>query len=316
MNRIDRLQAIIIQLQTKKVVRAHEIADRFDISLRTVYRDIRALEEGGVPIGAEAGYGYYLLDGYHLPPIMFTREEAISLLVAEKFMQRSTDKNSQDHFTSALSKVKAVLDKTKKEEIEMFDSQIAVDPFGRQFRDQTQNILLSKIQEALPFQKVIRMNYWTNYKGEFNEREVEPLGICYYASQWHLIAWCRLRKDYRDFRVDRIEKMVVLDERYDRSKHLSLSKYLDSLQHDTDVVMVKALIHKDITRYIGDQKYQHGWVGEVERGNKVEMQFAAFSLDYIGRWFLMMGRNVEILEPLSLKEKMKELVQELGAHYS
>lgn len=316
MNRIDRLQAIIIQLQTKKVVRAHEIADRFDISLRTVYRDIRALEEGGVPIGAEAGYGYYLLDGYHLPPIMFTREEAMSLLVAEKFMRRNTDKNSQDHFTSALSKVKAVLDKTKKEEIEVFDSQIVVDPFGRQFRDQTQNILLSKIQEALPFQKVIRMNYWTSYKGEFNEREVEPVGICYYASQWHLIAWCRLRKDYRDFRVDRIEKMAVLDERYDRSKHLSLSKYLDSLQHDTDVVMVKALIHKDITRYIGDSKYQHGWVGEVERGNKVEMQFAAFSLDYIGRWFLMMGSNVEIVEPEPLIEKMKELVKELGVHYS
>lgn len=316
MNRIDRLQAILIQLQTKKVVKAYEIADRFEISLRTVYRDIRALEEGGVPIGAEAGYGYYLLDGYHLPPIMFTREEAIALLVAEKFMQKHTDRKSQDNFISALSKIKAVLDKEKKEEIEALNSQIVVDPFGMQFRDQTQNILLSKIQEALPRQRVIKMNYWTNYKGEYNEREVEPIGICFYSSQWHLIAWCRLRKDYRDFRIDRIEKLDILDERYDKSKHMSLGKYLESLQRDTDLVLVKVEIDKDISRYLQDSKYQYGWVSEEEKGDVVEMSFAAFSIEHIARWFLMIGNHIKILEPEPLKAKMKMLVKELGEHYS
>lgn len=316
MNRIDRLQAILIQLQTKKVVKAYEIADRFEISLRTVYRDIRALEEGGVPIGAEAGYGYFLLDGYHLPPVMFTREEAIALLVAEKFMQKNTDKKSQDSFISALSKIKAVLDKDKKEEIEILNGQIAVDPFGMQFRDQTQNILVSQIQEALPRQKVIRMNYWSNYKGEFNEREVEPIGICFYSSQWHLIAWCRLRKDYRDFRIDRIEKLAILDEKYDRSRHLSLGKYLESLQRDTEVILVKAEIDKSIVRYMQDSKYQFGWVSEEDKGDVIEMNFAAHSLGYMARWFLMMGSKLQVIEPEPLKEEMKRLVKELGNHYA
>lgn len=315
MNRIDRLQAILIQLQTKKVVKAYEIADRFEISLRTVYRDIRALEEGGVPIGAEAGYGYFLLDGYHLPPVMFTREEAIALLVAEKFMQKHTDKQSQNNFISALSKVKAVLDKDKKEEIESLNSQIAVDPFGQQFRDQTHNVLLSGIQEALPDQKAIKMNYWSNYKGEFNEREVEPIGICFYSSQWHLIAWCRLRRDYRDFRIDRIEKLKILDERFDRSKHLSLEKYLEGLQRHTDLVLVKVEIDKAVARYLQDSKYHYGWISEEEKGDVVEMSFAAYSPDYIARWFLMMGKHIQIVDPEPLKQKMKELTEELGAHY-
>ncbi len=80
MNRIDRLSAILIQLQSKQVVKAQEVADRFGISLRTVYRDIKSLEEAGIPIGAEAGKGYFIMDGYHLPPVMFTKEEASALL--------------------------------------------------------------------------------------------------------------------------------------------------------------------------------------------------------------------------------------------
>lgn len=88
MNRIDRLSAILIQLQSKKIVRAQEIADRFEISLRTVYRDIRALEEAGVPIGAEAGIGYFLMEGYNLPPVRFSKEEAGSILMATKLAEK------------------------------------------------------------------------------------------------------------------------------------------------------------------------------------------------------------------------------------
>jgi predicted DNA-binding transcriptional regulator YafY len=87
MNRIDRLTAILVQLQSKKVVKAHEIADRFEISLRTVYRDVRALEEAGIPIGAEAGKGYFILDGYHLPPVMFSQQEANALVLGSKLIE-------------------------------------------------------------------------------------------------------------------------------------------------------------------------------------------------------------------------------------
>src|ERR687897_2699091 len=100
MNRIDRLTAILIQLQTKRVVKAEEIADRFEISLRTVYRDVRALMEAGVPIGSEAGKGYFIVDGYHLPPVMFTTDEASALMLAGKLVEKMTDNSVRTEFVS------------------------------------------------------------------------------------------------------------------------------------------------------------------------------------------------------------------------
>ena len=95
MNRFNRVTAIFIQLQSKKIVRAKDISDRFNVSIRTIYRDIQTLTEAGVPIGSEAGVGYYLADGYRLPPVMFTKEEVTAFLTAEKLIEKFTD-NSID----------------------------------------------------------------------------------------------------------------------------------------------------------------------------------------------------------------------------
>ncbi len=316
MNRIDRLQAIIIQLQTKKVITAQEIANRFEISVRTVYRDIRALEEGGVPIGAEAGVGYFLMEGYHLPPVMFTRDEALTLLLAGKFMEKATDRDSHQHYSSALSKIKAVLDTRKKEELEGVNEQIIVDPFKRHFTDQSGNLVLSQIQSALPQNKVLQMDYWSNYIGEFNERHVEPIGLCYYGSQWHLIAWCRLRNDYRDFRIDRISKLKILEEVFTRENHVSLRKYIENLQRQTDLEIVRVEMSKERAGHITDVKYQFGWLNQVEKNGKIVMDFALFSHEFLSRWLLTFGSDVVVLEPESIKERIKELIAELQDHYS
>src|SRR5215203_7098302 len=108
MNRIDRLAAITIQLQSKRLVKAQEVADKFGISLRTVYRDIHALEEAGVPVIGEAGVGYRLMEGYKLPPVLFNQDEASALLTASKLMQSMSDEHSSKHYSSALDKIKAV----------------------------------------------------------------------------------------------------------------------------------------------------------------------------------------------------------------
>src|ERR671912_2541564 len=108
MNRIDRLTAILIQMQTKKGVKAEEMSDRFEISLRTVYRDVKALMEAGVPIGSEAGKGYFIVNGYHLPPVMFTQDEANSMLLAAKIVDKMTDDSIRKAYESALLKIKSV----------------------------------------------------------------------------------------------------------------------------------------------------------------------------------------------------------------
>src|SRR5687768_2656700 len=123
MNRIDRVSAILIQLQSKRVVKAQQIADRFRVSLRTIYRDVKCLEEAGIPVIGEAGSGYSLMDGYRLPPVMFTKEEAISFLTAEKLVEKFTDETNGRNFKSAMYKVRAVLRTTEKELLERIDNQ-------------------------------------------------------------------------------------------------------------------------------------------------------------------------------------------------
>ena len=114
MNRIDRVTAILIHLQSRRVVKAQEIAERFGISLRTVYRDIRTLEAAGIPLLGEAGVGYSIMEGYRLPPVMFTKEEATAFLTAEKLIEKLTDTSTEESYKSAMYKIKAVLNAAEK----------------------------------------------------------------------------------------------------------------------------------------------------------------------------------------------------------
>src|SRR5215216_2516757 len=166
MNRIDRLTAILIHLQTKRVVKAEEISHRFEISLRTVYRDVRALMEAGVPIGSEAGKGYFIVDGYHLPPVMFTQEEGSALLFAGKLVEKMTDKSIRKEFESALLKIKAVLHVSEKDHLENLNAHIEVSRMPHEEQHAYPNHFLTTLQKAAVDKEVVRMEYATNYSDE------------------------------------------------------------------------------------------------------------------------------------------------------
>lgn len=315
MNRIDRLQAILTTLQSKRIVRAEELANHFDVSLRTIYRDMRALEEGGVPIGAEAGLGYFIGDGYHIPPVMFTNDEASALLLAGKMVDRFTDKSVANHYKAALTKVRAVLDIDKKDEMESLEKDIMVNPFPGDRDSGAESLHMNKIKSSLSNALVLEIEYFSRGKGEETKRALEPVGLCYYAGQWHLIAWCRLREDYRDFRLDRISRLKVLDKTYKRYKHPRLREYIINLIADAELELCTIEIDKSIHRFIDEAKYRMGLVKEEDKGETIEMQFATYSIETIARWILMLGKDVQIIEPEKLRNRTKELVSELEGHY-
>lgn len=316
MNRIDRLQAILTVLQSKRVVRAEDLATRFDVSIRTIYRDIRALEVGGVPIGAEAGVGYFIMDGYHLPPVMFTDQEARALLLGGKIVEQFTDKSVAANFNDALTKVRAVLSLDKRDELETLDKDIIVNPFpiGKP-NEGSEELQIDQIKSALASSKVMSIEYISGGKGEHTTRELEPVGLCYYYGGWHLIAFCKLRQDYRDFRLDRISKLNVKAQSYARHKHPSLKEYLDQLIQNTELDLCIIRVHKSIHKYLEGQKYQMGLVKEVVMGDQIEMHFATFGYEYFAKWMLMMGNQVDVVEPNILLEKVQTFVNELSSKY-
>ena len=175
LNRFDRIVAMFIHLQSSRVVKAQELADRFDVSLRTVYRDIRSLEAAGVPVAGEAGIGYSIIEGYRLPPIMFTREEASSFIAAEKLMQKFTDKKLGSHFESAMYKIKSVLRGHAKDHVAALESQIWINTTQQLFNENTPDALEVLI-ESIAEKKQVRLVYRAYEGEEAIERMIEPAG--------------------------------------------------------------------------------------------------------------------------------------------
>ncbi|PAW94534.1 transcriptional regulator [Mucilaginibacter sp. MD40] len=309
MNRIDRISAILIQLQSRRVVKAGDIASRFGISLRTVYRDIRTLEEAGVPVIGEAGIGYSLVDGYRLPPIMFTREEATAFLTAEKFVEKLTDVSTTAHHRSAMYKIRAILKTAEKDLLDTMEGSIEVlkSRSQRQIdnQDHIQTILNGIINKS-----VLCIEYLAGYMQTYSRREIEPVGIFYLDSYWHLIAYCRLRSDYRDFRLDRIRELNITDSKFE-GKHPLLKDYIaqTASEHHLETIIIR--VDKKMLPYINEQKYYNGFVSEVDAGDQVEMTFLTTSPGYIARWFLMFGDQAEIISPPDVIKRVTELVENI-----
>ena len=316
MNRIDRLHAILTHLQSKKKVTAQEMADRFNISLRTVYRDVKALDESGVPVIGEAGSGYTIMEGYRLPPVMFTQEEASALLLGAKLAEQFTDGTVKRHFNAALFKIKAVLRSPDKEYVDSLTEHIEI--LSRYSPDsESPQQHLSLLQQAVVHKKIVHLHYRSNLKEETTRRKVEPIGLLHYGSAWHLIAWCHLRNDYRDFRMSRMLAVSLDEQCFDPSSHPSIREYIDQFRKDRASELEEVVVHfdKGTVKYLQEQKYLNGFVSEEELDTGVRMKFLTSSLSYFARWLLTYTCSVRIESPALLKSLMSELSENLSAHY-
>lgn len=317
MNRIDRLHAILTHLQSKKRVTAQEIADRFNISLRTVYRDVKALDESGVPVIGEAGSGYSIMEGYRLPPVMFSQQEANALLLGGKLAEKLTDGSIRQHFEAALFKIKAVLRTTDKENLDNLNNHIEVLRF-RGPLDENADSHLTALQQSIAEKRVLFIRYQSGGKEELSERMVEPIGLWYYSMYWHLIGWCRLRKGYRDFRVSRIQRLQLKDEKFDSSAHPTLHGYIESMKKDkSELNEVVVTMQNEFIRYVRESRYYYGFVkDEAIEGNYTRMYFMTEHMEYFARWLLTFTTAVNVESPQSLKESMASFSKQLHQHYT
>lgn len=225
MNRVDRLLGIITTLQTKKFVTAEKIAAKFNISVRTVYRDIKAIGEQGIPVSFEQHKGYFLVDGYFLPPVSFSNEEANAFLLMYNVVERFADKSILKNYASALDKVKAVMRHSQKEKLEVLQQHTRFQTGRPGYTDYEH---LSVIQNAVASKTILEIEY-KNMNEEMSRRQVEPIGLIFYAFNWHLAGWCYKRNDYRDFRISRIIKVKDTLQPFRKKKHMDLNDYMKQL---------------------------------------------------------------------------------------
>lgn len=305
--RFDRIVAILIQLQSKRIVKAQELADRFEVSLRTIYRDIRTLEASGVPIVSEAGVGYSIMEGYRLPPVMFTREEAGSFVAAEKLMQKFTDKSLGEYYESAMYKLKSVLRGKEKDWVEALESQVSIFPGQMLFNEKIPNAL-EILFESIAEKKQVFLKYESLQADAPAERRIEPVGLFHENNFWYVLGYCHLREDYRHFRTDRIIRIerTPLDFLL---QHGTLDEHRQK-REEVQKTKVRILVDRKVARYLQGSKKYYGFVSEKVKNNEVEMTFMTVDLENgFARWYLMFGDYAKILEPESLRERISTLLK-------
>lgn len=221
--RLPRLTAILTMLQTKRLFTATEIARKFSVSNRTIYRDIKALEQAGVPILTEDGKGYSLMDGYSIPPVMFTESEANALITAEQLILKNKDASFVKEYTEAILKIKSVLRSNTKDKANLLSNRIV---FRQNVEHDRTSNYLATLQLTLTNFNLTKINYQSTEPNQITERTIEPFAIYSTQENWLLIAFCRLRKDFRAFRLDRILNLTVLNEKFEPHK-ITLQEYFE-----------------------------------------------------------------------------------------
>ncbi len=309
MNRLDRISAILVQLQSHRIVRAADCAERFGVSVRTIYRDIRTLEQAGVPVCGDAGVGYSLVDGYRLPPLMFTPEEALAFLTAEKFIEHLTDSHNSLHFNSGMDKVRAVMRGVGRSYMEGIGDSISIYCSRNTPVAKTSN-LLQTILRSIGESMILEVDY-TNADENTSRREVEAVGVTFSNPYWYMTAWCHLRGEYRTFRLDRIDNIAITDRTHTIETHPPLESLVG---HDDYTCLTRVVIRTDIStaRRYRDTNYFMGLVEEREtEDGRMEQTYMSYSTEAMARWVLSQADTTVVVEPEEVNEHIKRIIKNL-----
>lgn len=311
LKKLDRVTAILTQLQSKPVVRAQDLAQKFEVSVRTIYRDVKTLENAGIPIIGEAGSGYSLMDGYKLPPVMFTKEEVLSFITAEKLMQKFLHESLGQHYQNAMEKVRSVLKYSDKNLIENIEKQIDVFNYHPKTEDKIRNVI-PIILESIAEKKQLTVEYET-VDAKVSTRTIEVVGVFFEFNYWYIMAFCTLRNDFRQFRVDRILKLFKTQNPF-LQEYGQINDYRQA--PNGNKTKVRLLVEKRIIGHLVNSKKYYGLVEEIEREDGYELIFETdWIIEGFPRWLITFADYAEVLEPESLKDSLKNLLEKISAKY-
>ncbi|MBE4909018.1 YafY family transcriptional regulator [Bacillus luteolus] len=310
MNKIDRLMAIVLQLKKRNKLTATELANTFEVTPRTIYRDIQALSEMGIPVIALPGNegGYSIADHYFIPPVMFTKEEVFSLLLSEQIVNQVEIPGHQRSINTAFLKIKNVLDDETTSKFQHLHKRIIFNIKEQKpsaFDQQPFYLVTTSIEQN----KKLALTYFHPKKQELTERKVHPYGLIFEDGLWYIIAFCELRKAERLFAVNRIKHIKLLEEdfslphEFELEKHSSQSLY--NGDGDTQVILKvsKSLFYiiKDYHQLIASKIVEESddfYIVSLQ--TNVPKNYLSFTLRFYD--------GVEIIRPLSLRNEMISLL--------
>ncbi len=318
MNKTDRLLAIVLELQGKGRQRAEDLAATFETSKRTIYRDIEALCEAGVPIVSIPGQGYSLMKGYFLPPLSFTADEATTLLLGSDLIAQHFDTQYRTAAQAASRKIAGVLSEQHRDTVRSLQKNFRFIAFNPNNSDDNAGLaLLQQLRQAIIECITVRFTYHTRHRkdedtshAEPTRREVDPYGLVHLHDSWHLSAYCHLRKDMRIFRLDRIEHLELLPKTFYRSPDFEMHPP----DEDQKNLIVRVLFDAEVARWVRESHFYFiASFEETAQGLFVTLKARRES--DVFSWLLGWGSHVYILEPESLRQKLLTEISAIQKRY-
>jgi predicted DNA-binding transcriptional regulator YafY len=304
--RFDRILQIFFLLQSRAIVTINELQSRFETSKRTIYRDLKALESAGVPVSYHDGSGYSISEGYRIQPSRFTQEEVLSLLIAEKMMQQHQTKFIKEKFESVLIKVKSSLQPQQKLAMHHLEDKLLINS-EFESEDYLPDII-NTVLSSISGRKIVEIGYLKSGEQESKVRDIEPVGLFFERDFWYVLAFCLLRSEYRNFRLDRIRQAHITDIPFTR-KHLPLRELRQDLEAAPSIAIT---IRADLkfAHYIFWERDSYGFYKEETTRDQILMYFncAAHPTVFV-RWFLRFIDVADIVEPVSLKDELAEIIR-------
>jgi predicted DNA-binding transcriptional regulator YafY len=310
MKQMDRRLRILTRLRTERAVRAADLAEDCECSVRTVYRDIDALCAAGIPVAATPGEGYRLVEGYHLPPIAFTAEEAAQLLRGADFASGLGTLEQERARRAAVAKLDAALPEPTREEVRILRDRVRAEPWERR----EPSDWLAPLLEATLEERVVRLRYHSFRSDEITERDVEPHHLAYYSGDWHLRAHCRLRGEGRDFRLARIRHVALTTERFARRPEFARTPG-DIPEDPRPRIEVRVWLDDAVLPW-ARENLDFGFVREEPAEAGAVLVYALRDLRRLYPLVLRWGAAARVVSPPEVVEQLRGEVEALARAYS
>ena len=303
MNRIDRLFGITTRLQARGHLRAADLADIFEVSTRTIYRDMAALSESGVPIVSLPGRGYSLVDGYFLPPLILSTREATALLLGARLLAGQASAETASAAEEAVTKLLAVISEDSRRELRELDDVLDLaPPADLRARLDVGDLKVRALWQAILERRVTTLRYFGRNRGQETVRQIEPLRLGYADGAWYLTAYCRVRQEERAFRLDRIESLHVETARFHPRPPVP--------RREGPAIDVLVRFRGDISRWVRERQHW-SFVAEEGASDQVLARYRLSDLDEIAPWLLGWGTAAEVIAPRELRERIRQEARSL-----
>lgn len=315
MNKTDRMLAIVLELQRKGLMRAEDLAAIYETSVRTIYRDIQALSESGVPVVGAPGVGYSLVDGYFLPPVNFTEEEAVAMLIGADFIEQKFDAAYGAKAKSAQNKIEAILPQRVREDVARIRSTMKLIAANGWDTPNEEATFLETLRRALLERRKVRFHYQKKMQeADGNRRSIRavaPYGLVLVQGSWALVAHCDLRNEIRHFRLSRMQELTLLEESFTLPEDFHLQRYRPPDNRNTHVRILAAASIRDKI-----EESKNYYLEEVEeRPEGLLIHFRVHHPDELLSWVLGWGADVTVLEPDSLRIRVREEIHKMLKRY-